>query len=60
MTSRPVLLYLLLRWLTRVGQLLERLDLLLEFLLNAYFLIVADVFTSRAYETIILTVPDRG
>jgi len=40
--------------------LLERLDLLLEFLLNAYFLIVADVFTSRAYETIILTVPDRG
>ncbi len=60
MTSRPVLRYLCLRWLTWVGQLLERRDRILEALMNAYLLVAAGVFASRAYETIRLTVPDRG
>ena len=60
MASRSVLLDLLLCWLTRTGQFLERLDLFLKLLLNVHLLVVTDVVASRTYEMAILTVPYRG
>ena len=60
MTSRSVLLYLLLCWLTWAGHFLEWLDLLLELLLNVHLLVVTDVVAGGTYETAMLTVPYRG
>ena len=60
MTSRSVLLNLLLCWLTWTGHFLERLDLLFELLLNVHLLVVTDVVAGRAYETVLSTVPYRG
>ena len=60
MTSCSMLLHLFPCWLTRVGYFLERLDLLLELLLDLYLLAVANILQSGAYKTVILTVPDRG
>ena len=60
MTSRSVLLYLLLCWLTWTGHFLERLDLLFELLLNVHLLVATDVVASGTYETAMPTVPCRG
>ena len=60
MTSRSVLLYLLLCWLTWTGHFLERPDLLFELLLNVHLLAVTDVVARGAYETVMPTVPYRG
>ena len=60
MASRSVLLYLLLCRLTWAGHLLERLDLLLELLLDVHLLVVTDVVAGGTYETTMLTVPGRG
>ena len=60
MTSRSVLLDLLLCWLTWAGHFLERLDVFSELLLNVHLLVVTDVVASRTYETVMSIVPYSG